>query len=396
MLFSKEDLAFRDEVRDFITENLPPDIRKKGEMGSELAKDDYMRWHKILYGKGWVAPNWPKKFGGAEWTPVQRYLFDEEAGLAAAPPLPGFGLAMVGPVLMGFGTKQQQERYLPRILSGEDFWCQGYSEPGSGSDLASLQTRAERDGDDYVINGSKLWTSQAHFANMMFCLVRTSIEPKRQQGISFLIFSIDRPGIDIQPVITLDGLRHVNQVFFENLRVPGDSLVGEEGQGWTIAKYLLGHERMSGGAVGALKRSLAQIKMIAGDQQSDGRPLIEDDAFRTRLAQTEIELMAVEHTVLRALAAVTADRELGTIASRIKIRRSEVRQALTELAVEAAGYYAQPYLLSALKDGWNEEPVGPEYANPLTPDYMFLRADSIYSGSNEIQRNIIAKHELEL
>jgi alkylation response protein AidB-like acyl-CoA dehydrogenase len=397
MQFSQEDLAFQREVRAFIQANLPDDVRKKVIHGNEVTKDDYTRWHRTLYQKGWIAPNWPKEHGGCGWSVIQRYIFDEECGLAGAPRLSPFGLGMVGPVIMHFGTEAQKQRYLPNILSGEETWCQGYSEPGSGSDLASLQTRAERKSDHYLINGSKLWTSLAHHADLIFCLVRTSIEKKKQDGISFLVFRIkDQPGIEIRPLITLNGLRHVNQVFFTDVKVPLDSLIGEEGKGWTIAKYLLEHERVSGGGVGALKTALQRVKDMAKAELSDGKPLIEDSDFRRRVAQTEIELIAVEQTMLRALAAFSADRPIGAVSSLIKIRRSEVEQMISELAVMAAHYYAMPYNVASLRDGWNEEPIGPEDANALTPSYMFLRAASIYSGSNEIQRNIIAKADLRL
>ena len=397
MKFSQADLAFQQEVRAFIQAQLPDDVRKKVLHGNEVTKDDYTRWHKILYQKGWIAPNWPPEHGGSGWSVIQRYIFDEECGLAGAPRLSPFGLGMVGPVIMHFGSETQKKRYLPNILSGEETWCQGYSEPGSGSDLASLQTRAERKGDHYLINGSKLWTSLAHHADLIFCLVRTSIEKKKQDGISFLVFRIkDQPGIEIRPLITLNGLRHVNQVFFTDVKVPLDSLIGEEGRGWTIAKYLLEHERVSGGGVGALKTALQRVKDLAKAEMSNGQPLIEDTDFRRRVAEAEIELMSVEQTMLRALALFSADKPIGAVSSLIKIRRSEVEQTISELAVMAAHYYALPYNVASLRDGWNEEPIGPEDANSLTPTYMFLRAASIYSGSNEIQRNIIAKADLRL
>ncbi|MFN4088148.1 MAG: acyl-CoA dehydrogenase family protein [Alphaproteobacteria bacterium] len=396
MRFSAEDQAFREEVRRFIRENLPDDIRRKVLSGMEVAKDDYMRWHRILHGRGWVAPNWPQEWGGPGWNVVQRYIFDDEAGLAGAPRLSPFGIGMIGPVLMAFGTEAQKREHLPRILSGDEVWCQGYSEPGSGSDLASLKTRAERVGDQYVINGSKLWTSLAHHADWIFCLVRTSQEPKRQDGISFLVFPVTLPGIEIRPVITMNGLRHVNEVFFTDVTVPLDALVGEEGKGWTIAKYLLQHERFSGGAVGELKTALQRVKEIAARETSDGTPLMADAAFRRKIAETEVELEAVELTTMRALAAHTADKEVGAVSSLIKIRRTEVQQMISELGVQAAGYYALPHNIGALRNGWNEEPVGSEEFNALVPNYLFLRAASIYSGSNEIQRNIISKAELGL
>ena len=396
MQFSPADETFRSEVQAFIRDRLPEDVRRKTLSGMEVSKEDYMRWHRALYERGWVASTWPTEHGGAGWTPVQRYIFDEEAGLAGAPRLSGFGLGMVGPVLMAFGTEEQKTEHLPRILSGERVWCQGYSEPGSGSDLASLRTRAVRDGDGYVVNGQKIWTSLAHHADWIFCLVRTSEEPKKQDGISFLIFSMDTPGIEVRPIITMNGLRHVNETFFTDVRVPATGLVGEEGRGWGIAKYLLQHERMSGGGVGELKTALKRVKTIATRETVGGGRLIDDPDFRRRADDIEIRLLTVEQVMLNALAAYTADRELGALTSMIKIRRSEVQQAISELGVQAAGYYALPMDLNALKYGWNEEPIGDEAFNGLTPSYFFLRAASIYSGSNEIQRNIVSKHTLGL
>lgn len=395
--FSPEDDEFRSEVRAFLKEKLPRDIANKVEKGYELTRDDIMFWHRTLYEKGWVAPNWPKEYGGPGWTTTQKYIYDEEAGLAGAPRLIMFGITMCGPVLMKFGTEEQKRRYLPRILSGEDVWCQGYSEPGAGSDLASLKTRAELQGDHFVVNGQKTWTTAAHMANKIFCLVRTSNEGKPQEGISFLLIDdMKAPGITVRPLITIEGTHEVNEVFFDNVKVPGENLVGEINQGWTIAKYLLGHERMGGGALGIQKRLLRQLKEIAAEELKDGRPLIEDPAFARKIADVEIELMALEIQMLRLLAAVSADREMGYEASMIKIRRSEIQQRLTELKMEAVGNYAQPFLLSALEHGWNEEPIGPDYANALAADYFNNRKVSIFAGSNEIQHNIIAKRMLGL
>ncbi len=396
MQFTKKDQEFREEVREFVQNNLPEDVRQKQLAGMEINKDDYMRWHKILAKKGWIAPNWPKEAGGCAWTTTQRYIFDEECGLGGAPRLSSFGLNMVGPVLLHFGTKEQQEEHLPKILSGERVWCQGYSEPGSGSDLASLKTRAVRDGDDYVINGQKIWTSLAHHADWIFCLVRTSVEKKKQDGISFLIFPMTTPGIEIRPIITLNGLHHTNETFYTDVRVPVSSIVGEEGKGWTIAKYLLGHERMGGGSCGELKTAVRRVKEIAAQERADGQRLIDDIDFKRHLADAEQQLLSVEQYVLATLAAFSAEREIGSAANAIKVRRSEVQQLITELGVMAAGYYANPFSVGVLRNGWNEEPVGAEYFNPLVPNYMFYRAASIYSGTNEIQRNIITKSELGL
>ncbi|MFN4089079.1 MAG: acyl-CoA dehydrogenase family protein [Alphaproteobacteria bacterium] len=392
-----EDSAFRDEVRAFLRDRLPAEIKRKVDNGVALARDDIMRWHRILYEQGWLAPNWPREWGGPGWTIEQKYIWDEEQGLAGAPRLISFGINMCGPVLIHYGTEAQKRRFLPRILSGEDVWCQGYSEPESGSDLASLKTRADLDGDHWVVNGTKLWTTMAHFANMVFLLVRTSQEARKQEGISFLLADLGSPGVAIRPIHLIDGLHETNQVFYDDVRVPRENLVGEAGKGWDIAKYLLGHERMSGGSLGHQKKILAHLKRIASsDERSGGRPLIEDPDFRARLASAELELKTVEALMLRALGGVSAERALGVEANMIKIRGTELHQLLTELRMQALGYYAQPYVLSALMQGWNEPPVGAEYANGATPAYLHFRKVSIYSGSNEIQHNIIAKAALGL
>jgi len=397
MPFSDADAAFRSNVRAFIEENLPLDVRDKVLAGQEVHKEDYMRWYEALSKKGWIAPNWPVEHGGCGWTVIQRFIFDDEAGLAGAPRLSPFGLGMVGPVLMKFGSEAQKKEHLPKIYSGERLWCQGYSEPGSGSDLASLKTKAERHGDKYIINGSKIWTSLAHHADWIFCLVRTSSEPKKQDGISFLIFPMDTPGIEIKPIIATNGLHHLNQTFFTDVEVPLDALVGEEGKGWTIAKHLLEHERISGGACGELKSALKRVETIASAELAGtSEALMDDPDFRRRFKDTEAELLTVENVMLKALSAHSADKGIGAVSSLIKVRRAEVQQMITELGVIAGGYYSQPFNVGALRYGWNEDPVGADYFNGLMPNYLFLRAASIYSGSNEIQRNIIAKHALGL
>ena len=398
MIFNAAEEAFREEVREFLAEKLPHDIAKKHLAGMEMQKDDYMRWHKILFEKGWVAPNWPKEYGGCEWDAVHRYIFDEEAGLAGAPRLSGFGLNMCGPVLMAFGTPEQKAEHLPKILSGERVFCQGYSEPGSGSDLASLKTRAVKDGDHYVINGQKIWTSLAHHADWIFCLVRTSIEEKKQDGISFLVFDMRSPGVEIRPIITMNGLHHTNETFYTDVRGPMDgSLGGEEGRGWTIAKFLLGHERMGGGSMAEVKVALRRLKEIAEQERDgDGIRLMDDPSFRRKFIDAETQMMSCEQFVLRTLSAYRSNKEIGAAANMIKVRRSEVQQLVTEIGTEAGAYYSQPFNLEALRFGWNEEPVGAEHFNGLTPNYAFLRAASIYSGSNEIQRNIVSKGTLRL
>ena len=392
---SPEEEAFRHEVRSFIDENLPDDIRRKVASGRGYGKDEIQRWNEILHAKGWVAPAWPVEHGGTGWSTIQIYLFEEEMVAGHAPGINSFGTQLVGPVIIGFGSNGQKAHYLPRILSGEDFWCQGYSEPNAGSDLASLSMRAVRDGDDYVVNGSKMWTTWAQWADWIFCLVRTSTEGKKQAGISFLLIDMTTPGITVRPVITIEGGHEVNQVFFEDVRVPVANRIGEENKGWTYAKFLLSHERFMGADVPRSKRMLARLKQIAADQQSGGHPLIENPRFRDRIASAEIELMALEYTTLRYIAAASAGDEPGTEVSLLKLRGSEVQQGITELLFEAVGHYAFPHVSDDF-DGRNEPPIGPDYAAPLSPQYFNQRKISIYAGSNEIQKNIIAKFVLGL
>ena len=394
--FSDDDLAFRAEVRAFIAEALPADIRRKMEGGLHLGREDHVRWQKVLYEKGWIAPAWPVEHGGTGWSPTRRYIFEEELSRGGAPGIIPFGLGMVGPVIQAFGSDEQKARFLPRILSSDDWWCQGYSEPGSGSDLASLRTRAVEDGEDYVVNGHKIWTTMAHWADWMFCLVRTDLDVKPQAGISFLLIDMRSAGIDVRPIVTMDLGHTVNEVFLEDVRVPKANLVGQEGQGWTYAKFLLGHERTGIAEVGRSKQQLAQLKAIAGAELSGGAPLIAGRRFRDKVAEVEIELLALEYTQLRGLAEEEAGRAPGPESSILKIKGSEVRQAISELAVEALGNYAAPYEPEALVEGWNEEPVGPDYAAGAMPAYLHDRAASIYGGTNEIQKNIIAKMVLGL
>jgi len=386
--------AFRDEVRRFIDENLPADIRDRVENGKHLGKADYVTWQRLLNKRGWMAPGWPVEHGGTGWTPMQRYVFEHELGAAPAPPVIAFGVTMVGPVIIAFGNEAQKKRYLPRILASDDWWCQGYSEPEAGSDLAGLRSRAVRDGDHYVVNGSKTWTTLAQFADMMFCLVRTGGDGKKQEGISFVLIDMHSPGITVRPIITMEGGHEVNQVFFDNVRVPVENRIGEEGKGWTYAKYLLAHERTNIARTGYARRMLARLKRIAADQRSDGRPLIEDPEFRAKIAALEIEMLALEATVLRMVSGENAGRAPGPESSILKIKGSVIQQRLAELQMEAVGSYAMPFVPEWFDPGWNEEPVGPDYAAPLAAHYFNWRKSSIYGGSNEIQHNIIAKHML--
>lgn len=390
--FTQEEQDFRSEVRRFIAGNLAPDVSDKVLQGKRLSKEDFLSWHRTLYRQGWVAPNWPVEFGGAGWSPVQQHIFNEECADAGAPALLPFGLVMVAPVIMAFGNAAQQQHFLPRILSGEDWWCQGYSEPGSGSDLASLKTRAERKGDTYIINGQKTWTTLGQYADWIFCLVRTSQEARKQEGISFLLIDMKTPGIKVRPIIMLDGEHEVNEVWFDNVEVPVQNLVGEENKGWTYAKFLLGHERTGIAEVGRSKRRLKRLKEIAGLQKAaDGRSLLEDPRFRDRIAQVEIELMALEITNLRVIAAEMEKRAPGPEASLLKIRGSEIQQTMTELLMQALGHDALPFQEAALDADYSGPLAGPEYAPPLSGQYFNMRKTTIYGGSNEIQKNIISK-----
>ena len=394
---SEQDEAFRQEVRAFIADNLPAAIKRKVETGRRLYKQDYVSWQKILYGKGWIAPGWPVEYGGTGWTPIQKYIFEEELALGSTPVIFPFGLGMVAPVIMAFGDDDQKKKYLSRILATDDWWCQGYSEPGAGSDLASLTTRATADGDDYVVNGAKTWTTLAQFADMMFCLVRTSDEEKKQDGISFLLIDMKSPGVTVRPITTIDGASdEINEVFLDDVRVPQANRVGEAGKGWTYAKFLLGHERTGIAAVGRSKKQLMRVREIAAQEVSGGRPLIQERRFAEKVAAAEIDMLALESVVLKMLAEESAGRAPGPEASLLKIKGTELQQAITELLFEAIGDYAHPYIPEALDDGWNEEPVGPDYAAPLAPHYFNWRKASIYGGTNEIQKNIIAKMVLGL
>jgi hypothetical protein len=388
--YSPEETAFRDEVRGWLSQNLPRDLRDKVVNYEALDKDDLLRWHRILASKGWVAPDWPVEWGGTGWTAVERYIFEEEMGYAGCPPLVAFGLRMCAPVLFRFGTEAQKKRFLPRIYQGEDFWCQGYSEPGSGSDLASLKTRAVRDGDHYVVTGQKIWTTMAHFADWIFCLVRTdATREKRQEGISFLLIDMRTPGITVRPIILMDGGHDVNEVFFDEVRVPVENLVHEEHKGWTVAKHLLGYERMGTGRVGHSKRELATLKEVAARQTKDGRPLLEDPRFRDRLTRVEVELMALEITNLRFLDQLRGGRPPGAEVSLLKIKGTEIQQSISELMMQAAGPFAQAF-----------RPVDnmdfDYFTARLAARYCNNRKVTIYAGSNEIQRNIIAKMTLGL
>lgn len=398
--FSAEDEAFRQEVRTFIAENLPPEIQEASRRSPSYVPKEYTRrWHKILFEKGWIAPSWPKEHGGCEWTPVQKHIYDEEYQNANAPRLSSFGITMIGPVLYTFGTEEQKAQHIPSILNGDIFWCQGYSEPGSGSDLASLQTRAVLDesGENYIVNGQKIWTSHAHHADWIFALVRTSTEGKKQEGISFLLIDMTSPGLEVKPIISMDGGHYLNEVFFVDVKVPVGNRIGEENMGWTYAKYLLGHERTGIAGVAKSKRKLEKLKEIAGLEQTAGAAMIDDPDFKSRVASIGIKLQALEITNLRTLAAVNVGKSPGDASSILKIRGTEIEQELNELLMQAMGYYAHPYQPGRLfNQQSNMIPVGPDHAVGLMEEHLLRRAASIYGGSNEIQKNIIAKAILAL
>jgi alkylation response protein AidB-like acyl-CoA dehydrogenase len=383
--FTQEEQAFREEVRAFLREKLPADIREKVLNGFELSRADHVLWQRRLHDRGWGGLSWPKEFGGPGWNSVQLYIFEEESALAGAPRLIPFGTKMVAPVIMAFGNAAQQQRFLPKISSGEEWWCQGYSEPGAGSDLASLKTRAMLDGDHYVVNGQKTWNTLGQYADWIFCLVRTDSQAKPQSGISFLLIDMRSPGITVRPITLLDGSHEVNEIWFEDVRVPIQNRVGDENKGWTYAKFLLGHERTNIAGVGGSKRELARLKRIAAQERKNGRPLIEDPLFAAHIAQVEIDLWALEITNLRVLSAGRGSRAPGPEASILKIRGTEIGQRISELMMRAVGPYALPFSRPA------HEPPGPRYASTLAAAYMNLRKLSIFGGTNEIQKNIISK-----
>ncbi|OIQ44120.1 MAG: pimeloyl-CoA dehydrogenase large subunit [Roseobacter sp. MedPE-SW] len=391
--YSVEEQAFRAEVQEFLAQKLPKEMSEAIRLGRELGKEGHEKWHAILNEQGWLAPNWPKEFGGCEWNAVQRHIFEEECCRAHAPRIVPFGLAMLAPVLQKFGSKAQQDHYLPRILSGEDWWCQGYSEPGAGSDLASLKTRAVRNGDHYVVNGQKTWTTLGQHANWIFCLVRTDPDAKQQSGISFLLIDMDTPGIEVRPIILLDGTHEVNEVWFTDVKVPVENLVGEENKGWTYAKYLLTHERTNIAGVGFSRAGLDAVKRMASTQMHRGKPLSENAHFAARVARAEIDLMAMSTTNLRIISRAASGQAPGVESSMLKVKGTEIRQEINDLARRAAGAYAMPFVSEAL-EGANEPDMGPEGSAAAAPQYFNNRKLSIFGGSNEVQKNIIAKVKL--
>jgi alkylation response protein AidB-like acyl-CoA dehydrogenase len=394
---SAGELEFRDEVRAFLAEKLPPSLRDKIKRGVHPSRDEYIGWQKILYEKGWAAANWPVEYGGTGWTPTERYIWAEERALAGAPRFIPFGMNMVGPVIYTFGTEDQKRRFLPDILASDAWWCQGFSEPNAGSDLASLKTTARREGAHYVVNGTKTWTTLAQHADWIFCLVRTGArEEKNQRAISFLLIDMKSPGIRVSPIITIDGEHEVNEVHFDDVRVPVENLVGTEGSGWSTAKFLLTFERTGIARIAQSKDRLDRLKRIAGGTNNGGTTLLADPVFAHKLAETEIDLLALEYTELRTLAAVTTGQSPGPESSILKIKGTEIAQAIDALYVEVAGYYSLPFVRDQFMDGFDGEAVGPGTACNAAPVYFNSRESSIYGGSNEIQKNIICKAVLGL
>ncbi len=397
LAFNESELAFQREVRDWITANMPPEVAEESRRSrsSHVSKERLLQWQKKLAGKGWLCPNWPQEYGGPGWNSTQKFIFEMEMARADSPYLSSFSIKMVAPVLMKFGSEAQKKRFLPKIAAAEELWCQGYSEPGSGSDLASLRTRAERDGDHYIVNGQKIWTTNAHFADWIFCLVRTSNEGKRQEGISFLLIDMKSPGITIDPIYLVDGtrtpMRHeVNQVFFTDVKVPVENLVGEENKGWTYAKYLLEFERGGQAHGPRLRKAFRHLQHMAHSQLDHGEPLSDNPAWREKMAALEMEIDAVEMNEMMFYSSLKTGEAPGLMASVVKMRGTEVGQKVTELAVEAVGWYGVPFTELRNYDS-NVVPVGGGYVDDAAPRYFNTRKSTIYGGSSEVQRNIMAK-----
>ena len=394
--YTPEEQAFREEVRRFLTEKLPTRLSDKVRTGKRLTKADMEEWHAILNAKGWLAPHWPEEYGGTGWSVMQKFIFETEAAQAHAPRIVPFGLSMLAPVLIKYGSEEQRRHYLPRILDGTDWWCQGYSEPGAGSDLASLKTSAVREGDHYIVNGQKTWTTLGQHADWIFCLVRTDNTGKKQEGISFLLIDMKSPGIEVRPIKLLDGDEEVNEVFFTDVKVPVENLVGEENKGWTYAKYLLTYERTNIAGIGASMAALAQLKEVARTTKKNGTLLIDDPLFAARLARLEIDLENMKTTNLRVLDAAGKGGAPTAESSMLKIRGTEIKQEIGSLMRRAAGRYAQPFVSESFDEGYNGAAIGPEWSGPVSSSYFNNRKLSIFGGSNEVQREIITKAILEL
>jgi alkylation response protein AidB-like acyl-CoA dehydrogenase len=398
--FTAEEEAFRADVKRFLDERLPARTAHKVKQGLRLSREDMAEWHAILNARGWLASHWPREHGGTGWSAVERFIFDNECALAGAPRIVPFGVNMLGPVLIKYGSEAQKRYWLPRILDGSDWWCQGYSEPGAGSDLASLSTRAVRhrdaNGEYYLVNGQKTWTTLGHYANKMFCLVRTATDGRKQEGISFLLIDMNTPGIDVRPIVTLDGEHEVNEVFFTDVRVPVENLVGEENRGWTYAKYLLTYERTNIAGIGFSVAALERLQRAAATIHQHGRPLSDDPLFAARLARVAIDLDNMKTTNLRTIAAAAGGGAPGAQSSMLKVRGTEIRQEIAALTRRAMGPYAQPFIDEAFDEGYAGAPLGPfDAPDAAKSDFNHYKL-SIFGGSNEIQKNIIAKAILDL
>ena len=394
--FTPQEEAFRAQVQAFLQDKLSPELARKVKNGQILNKQDLESWHTTLNTQGWLANHWPEQYGGPGWGAVEKFIFEHECALAGAPRIVPFGVNMLGPVLIKYASEQQKSYWLPRILSGQDWWCQGYSEPGSGSDLASVKTTAVRDGDHYIVNGQKTWTTLGQHANMIFCLVRTNKDVKAQAGISFLLVDMNTPGVTVRPIITLDGEHEVNEVFFTDVKVPVENLVGEENKGWTYAKDLLTYERTNIAGVGFSVAALEKLKVAAERMHYNGKPLSQDPLFAARMARVEIDLENMKTTNLRVIAAVAGGGVPGAESSMLKIKGTEIRQEILSLTRRAMGPYAVPFVEAAMHDGYSEAPIGPEEATAAAAAYFNYRKLSIFGGSNEIQKNIISKMILGL
>ncbi len=394
--FTPEEQAFRAEVQRFLAHDVPARLKDKGDEGKRFTKADFEEWHALLNQKGWLAAAWPVPYGGTGWNVVEKFIFDNECALAHTPRIQPFGVNMVAPVIIKYGTEAQKQYWLPRILKGEDWWCQGYSEPGAGSDLAAVKTTAVRDGDHYIINGQKTWTTLGQHANMIFCLVRTDREAKAQAGISFVLVDMKTPGIEMRPIVMLDGEPEINEVFFTDVRVPVSNLVGEENRGWDCAKFLLTHERTTIAGVGYAVAGLERLKDLAARMMKNGKPLNQDPLFAARVAKVEIDLENMKTTNLRVIAAVAGGGVPGAESSMLKIKGTEIRQEIFSLTRRALGAYALPYVKEALDEGYAGESIGPQESAFVASHYFNYRKLSIYGGSNEIQKNIISKMILGL
>jgi alkylation response protein AidB-like acyl-CoA dehydrogenase len=390
--YTADDLSFRDMVRAYLDANLPQDLQHKVLNHKRLVKEDFVRWHRIVARQGWVGTGWPVQYGGTGWSAVQRHIWEEECARAGTPRIMPFGVHMVAPVIMAFGNDAQKRYYLPRILNCDDWWCQGYSEPGAGSDLASLKTRAERQGDHYIVNGQKTWTTLAQHADMIFCLVRTDPAARKQEGISFLLIDMHTPGISVRPIIMLDEDHEVNEVFFDSVKVPVANLIGEENKGWTYAKFLLGNERTSMAGIGRSTRYLNRLKQIVKAELDEDDPSLGE--FTKEIARVELDVLALEATELRVVAQMSRGIDPGPAASLFKIRGTEIFQRITELTHRAIGNYG--LALREHPASANIFMPGPDYGHTASEKYLNARKLSIYGGSNEIQRNIIAKAVLGL